>query len=88
MNKIKSLEGGVIIFASLIIIMDYLQNFKRILDATIKENASDLLISVGHHPKLRITGQLVPLAHEDKITPDIAEGLAYSLMDEAMKNKL
>lgn len=66
--------------------MDYLQNFKKILDITIKENASDLLISVDHYPKIRITGKLVPLTKEKKITPEDAKGLAFSLMDESKKN--
>ncbi len=68
--------------------MDYLQNFKKILDITIKENASDLLISVGHYPKIRITGKLVPLQKEKKITAEDSKGLAFSLMNESQKNKL
>ena len=67
--------------------MDYLQNFKKILDITIKENASDLLISVDHYPKIRITGKLVPLQKEKKITPEDSRGIAFSLMDESKKNK-
>src|SRR3989344_4538319 len=46
--------------------MDYLQKFKKLLDITVKEEASDLLISVGHHPTIRITGQLIPLIKEIK----------------------
>ncbi len=68
--------------------MDYLQNFKKILDITIKENASDLLISVDHYPKIRITGKLVPLQKEKKITAEDSKGLAFSLMSESKKNKL
>ena len=68
--------------------MDYLQNLKKILDITIKENASDLLISVNHPPVIRITGKLVPLIKEKKITDEDSKGLAFSLMDEFKKNKL
>lgn len=67
--------------------MDYLPIFKRILDITIKESASDLLISVDHPPVIRITGQLVPLVNEKKITPESSRGLAFSLMDEAKQQK-
>src|SRR3989338_9241819 len=68
--------------------MDYLQSIKKILDVTIKENASDLLISVNHFPMIRITGQLIPLTKEKKITAEDAKGLAFSLMDESKKHKL
>ncbi len=68
--------------------MDYSQNLKKILDITIKENASDLIISVNHPPVIRITGQLVPLTREKIITPEDSKGLAFSLMDESKKHKL
>ena len=68
--------------------MDYLQNVKKILDITIAENASDLIISVDSYPTIRVTGQLVPLTKEKKVTAEYAKGLAYSIMDESKKNKL
>lgn len=68
--------------------MDYLQNLKKILDTTIKEGASDLLISVNHHPTIRITGQLVPLSKEKIVSPEDAENMAFSLIDEPKKKKL
>lgn len=67
--------------------MDYLQTLKKILDITVKQKASDLLISVNHPPTIRITGQLVPLAKEKTITPEDAKGFAFSLMNEAKKQK-
>src|SRR3989344_2744924 len=67
--------------------MDYLQSFKKILDTTIAQEASDLLISVGHPPVIRITGQLVPLIKEKKITAQDAQGFAFALMTEAKKEK-
>ena len=67
--------------------MDYSQSFKKILDATIKENASDLIISVNHPPVIRIVGQLVPLINEKVITPEIAKGFAFALLTEDRKKK-
>ncbi len=67
--------------------MDYLQSLKRILDITIKKNASDLLISVNHPPVVRITGQLIPLVDEKNITPENSKGFAFSLLSEAKKEK-
>lgn len=67
--------------------MDYLQSLKKILDTTVKEDASDLLISVKHPPVIRIVGQLVPLINEKIITPEISKGFAFALMTEAKKQK-
>src|SRR5581483_2027340 len=68
--------------------MDYAQAFKKMLDATIAARASDLLISVGHPATVRVTGQLVPLAGEKLITSADAQGLAFSLLNEAKKHTL
>jgi twitching motility protein PilU len=54
--------------------MDYLEYFKKLLDIVVKQEASDLDISVGHVPNIRITGQLVPLGQEGIILPKDAEG--------------
>ncbi|MSU54428.1 MAG: PilT/PilU family type 4a pilus ATPase [Candidatus Staskawiczbacteria bacterium] len=67
--------------------IDYLQNFKKILDITIKEQASDLLISVNHTPVIRVVGQLIPLINEKIVTPEISKGFAFSLMSEVRKQK-
>lgn len=68
--------------------MDYLQNFKKILDVAIQEAASDILISVNHPPVIRITGQLIPLLKEKPITPELAQNYAFILIDEEKKQKL
>src|SRR3989344_4052033 len=68
--------------------MEYLTYLKKLLDATVEQNASDLDISVGYPPNIRITGQLVPLSREKIITPKDSEGIAFSLMSEVQKKKL
>lgn len=45
------------------------------------------MISVDHPPVIRVTGQLIPLINEKKITSEVARGLAYSLINEAKKEK-
>lgn len=67
--------------------MDYLKTFEKILETAVEQNASDLLISVGYPPTIRIIGQLVPLAKEKKISAEDAEGFAFSIMDEAGKKR-
>ncbi|MBX4200954.1 type IV pili twitching motility protein PilT, partial [Candidatus Parcubacteria bacterium] len=67
--------------------MEYLQTLKQMLDVAIKEEASDLLISVGHPPMIRVTGQLLPVLSEKNVTPEMAEGLASALLGEDRKKK-
>jgi twitching motility protein PilT len=67
--------------------MDYLSYLKKLLDITVKEEASDLDISVGHVPNIRITGQLVPLGQEKIVTEKDSEGMAFALMSEAQRKK-
>ncbi len=68
--------------------MEYLSYFKKLLDTVVQQEASDLDISVGHVPNIRITGQLVPLSQEKIILPKDSEGLAFSIMSELQRKKL
>lgn len=65
--------------------MEYLTYLKKLLDTVVKEEASDLDISVGHVPNIRITGQLIPLTQEKIILPKDSEALAFSIMSETQK---
>jgi len=67
--------------------MDYLIKIKYLLDIVVNENASDLILSVGHVPNIRITGQLVPLSKEPVITAKDTEGLANAIMPESQKKR-
>jgi twitching motility protein PilT len=67
--------------------MDYSIYIKELLNLTCLEKASDLHISVGHYPSLRITGRLVPLIKMKKITPEDSQGLAFELMNEEQRER-
>ncbi|MDP3882558.1 MAG: PilT/PilU family type 4a pilus ATPase [Candidatus Staskawiczbacteria bacterium] len=67
--------------------MEYLNYLKKLLDTTINQDASDLDISVGHPPNIRITGQLIPLSQEKSITPKDSEGIAYAMMAESQQKR-
>jgi twitching motility protein PilT len=67
---------------------DYAEKLKELLTATAKNGASDLHISVGRRPTLRIDGVLVPLQKEAIVTPEIAEGLVSGLLTEDQKKRL
>ena len=60
--------------------MDYSQKFFNLIETVIRENASDLHITVGRHPSIRIAGELIMLTKEDVITPESAEGLAAVIL--------
>lgn len=67
--------------------MDYSSQLKKLLSLTIQADASDLHISVGHPPILRITGRLVPLLKEKKIIGEDSQSLAFALMTEMQKSR-
>ncbi len=67
--------------------MDYSSALKEIIEEAIIQNASDLHISVGHPPVLRIAGKLVFLMEYRKFSPKDTEGLAFAVMNEKQKEK-
>jgi len=67
--------------------MDYTPHLKKILSLAVEEQASDLLISAGSKPMVRITGTLAPLATEKKLNTEETKGLAFALMNDAKREK-
>jgi len=67
--------------------MDYLDLIKRFLGITLEQEASDLHISAGHTPTVRITGQLVPLTKEKELTAADTEGIAFALMNDFQRKR-
>lgn len=53
-----------------------------LLDTVISEGGSDLHLSVGSHPILRVSGSLVPLVYQDKLAAADTEGVLRSLISE------
>lgn len=66
--------------------IDYSSQLKELLSFTVQEQASDLHISVGHPPILRISSRLIPLKGKN-ITPEDSEGLANALMNEEQRQR-
>jgi len=67
--------------------MNYSSQLRELLNFTIQEKASDLHISVGHPPVLRISGRLVPLIKFKKITSEDSQELAFALMTEEQRER-
>ncbi len=53
---------------------------QQLLDTVIKEGGSDLHISVGSHPIIRVAGSLVPLVQKDILTPTDTEAMLKSIL--------
>ena len=59
---------------------NYTSLLRDLLLVTFQEQASDLHISVGHPPILRISGRLVPLVKMKNISAEDSQALAFELM--------
>ncbi len=69
-----------------------MSDFKTRLDAlaiqVAAQGGSDLHLSVGRHPTLRISGELAPLAQEAVLMPQDTEGMILSILTEDQKARL
>lgn len=61
-------------------------NIQQLLDLTIQRNASDLHLSVGFPPLLRIHGDLFPVPGESPTTSQQLESLIQPLMSDLQQN--
>ncbi len=67
---------------------NFQDQLKSLLVTTAKQAASDLHISVGTHPTIRVDGVLIPLQKEGMVTPEVAQGLIEALITPEQKKKL
>ena len=63
------------------------QELDDLLISTAQENASDLHLSVGRYPTLRIDGRLVPLVNKEILTPQKTEALIGAFLTSEQKEK-
>lgn len=66
---------------------NYQTYLEKLLELTIEEEASDLHISCGRPPSLRITSELIAIPGEKKLTSDDTQGIAKALMAENIFQK-
>jgi twitching motility protein PilT len=62
-------------------------NLRSLLEEMISRNASDLHITAGERPKLRIDGELVNAATDYVLLPKDTLNVAYSILTEHQKKK-
>jgi len=68
--------------------MNYSSTLEDLLEAAGKHGASDLHISVGRYPTLRIDDRLVPLTKYPVLTAEDAEKLIEALITKEQKDEL
>lgn len=61
-------------------------NFTDYLTYMVAQHASDLYLTTGAPPSIKINGELVRI-NEDKLKPGIIKKIAYQLMDTDQQNK-
>ncbi|MBD3217320.1 MAG: PilT/PilU family type 4a pilus ATPase [candidate division Zixibacteria bacterium] len=61
-------------------------SLRELLEIMVKKGASDLHLTVGAPPMIRVDGKLVKLEY-DRLSPEITKKLAYSMMNEKQKLK-
>jgi len=66
---------------------DYKKELEELILTTIKEGASDLHLTVGRHPTIRVTGSLIPLVKKPVLSFEDTEGLISALLGEERKKE-
>lgn len=64
------------------------QRIKNLLRLVPQQGASDLHLTVGRYPTLRIEGKLVPLTQESIVIPEDTKSMSEIILNEANKKKL
>lgn len=64
------------------------QKMKSLLRLVAQQNASDLHLSVGRYPTLRIDGKLFPITQENILSAEDTQALSDILMSENEKKRL
>lgn len=60
--------------------------FNSLLEMMVKQKASDLFVTAGREPSMKIDGRILPV-NKTKITPNRARDLAYSIMTDARQKE-
>ena len=55
--------------------VDYAKELKDLIDIVMSESGSDLHLSVGSHPMIRVAGALIPLVKKPILTNEDVGGV-------------
>ena len=65
--------------------IDYAKELEALIETVIKEGASDLHVTAGGNPVIRVSGSLIPLLQRPKYTADDTLGLLTALLPTEKK---
>ncbi|MBP8718416.1 MAG: type IV pilus twitching motility protein PilT [Candidatus Atribacteria bacterium] len=68
--------------------IDYQSKLAELMVLAAQQGASDLHLSVGKHPTVRIDGNLIPVSSEPILTPEMSAGLISALLTPEQEEKL
>ncbi|MGB9680590.1 MAG: type IV pilus twitching motility protein PilT [Minisyncoccia bacterium] len=68
--------------------IDYQKKLAELMILAAQQGASDLHLSIGRHPTVRIDGNLVPISNEPILTPESLAGLIAVLLNPEQQEKL
>ncbi len=66
---------------------DYKKQVDDLLELAAQKGGSDLHLSTGYYPTVRIDGRLAPLADRPVLDSRTVEGMAFSIIDEPRKQR-
>ena len=66
--------------------MDYRKQIDEIVDLILKQDASDLHLSAGRNPIIRVSGSLIPLLKRAIITPQDMQGFIDVFLTKEKQN--
>lgn len=67
--------------------MDYRKLLDDLVSLVSKEGASDLHITVGRHPTIRVNGDLIPIVKFSALSAEDTMGLLFELLNEDNKKR-
>ncbi|OGG45209.1 type IV pili twitching motility protein PilT [Candidatus Kaiserbacteria bacterium RIFCSPHIGHO2_01_FULL_50_13] len=68
--------------------MEYLPQLKKYINVVVHEDASDLHLSVGAHPTVRVSGTLAPMLKEPPLSEEDVAGLIKTLLTDEQYQRL
>lgn len=64
---------------------DFRQEIEDLILIVAKEGASDLHLTVGRHPTIRVSGDLIPIVKKPILTPEDTLGIAMEILNDENK---
>jgi twitching motility protein PilT len=62
-------------------------NIGELLQILVERGASDLHVTTGTYPQIRVAGRLIPLTEFEVLTPQDTQRLAYSVLNESQRQR-